>query len=1393
MFKRRLNYRFILFSLAILGLLVLSSRYVHAWQTRKNAGSLKTRAEEAVAAGDKGKAVGYYDRYLKFRPDDVEARKEFALLFSDISSDRESLSRSYRLLEDVLRAQPGDLTIRRKTADLALALNRPNDAKVHLEELLKASPKDAATLEQLGLCEEMAGKPESAIKRFEGALASEPGRVAIYPRVANLYRRTGKPEEGDKAMDRMVAANPDSPQALSSRARYLQSLGLLDAAAKDAAAVRTRLAPDEQDTILVVAELALGKADTATARAEFERGRKLYPKDLRFAIGVIRLDLAAGRLDAAIPALKAATAAIPDQSGDLWMLADLCITAGEPDEARKLIARLSKGNSLPVAVRYLDARLLLSEQKWLAASEQLTRCRPDLSLLPDLAFQVEMLLVACYTELDQPDKRLEAAKAAVKIGPISLPARQAVAEARLATGSTSEALDDFQQLAGRSAACRFAAVRLAIWLNRSRPQPDWDGPAQMLAATPAEAQTSADFHLLTAELLVARKKLDDSQKAKDFSEARKILEGARTVAPKEIAFWLALANLERLEKGATAGLDVLDQAEKAIGDSVVLRLARAASWTAQRVPADRLKGLENKIDSFAPKEQSQLLIGLADAYSVLGSETDARRLLGELTRRQPNNLAFHTRLFDHVVWRDDPKDLGVMVETIRRLEGEDGVAWRYADAVRHAAVAWRDNSPPETALARRRLAEIAPRRPQWGRVPLLDAELEDRAGNVEAAIEKYRRAIQLGVRAIPVVKRAVELLMARRRFDEAREVLTVAATEQVSPEYDRLSTVLSLNRHEPQEATLALAAAAVKVDSPEPRDQAWRGMILASLGKTEEAEAALRQAVKLGPTDAANWVALVSFLAGENKKADALDMTKLAESRVSAAQRAACLARCYSALGDRETAAKHYEALGQQSPNDPAVQRELCEFHLRFGELEKAERLLRTIMDRPETAVWARRSLAVLLATRGDYAKGTEALELLGANLRERPDSPEDQRAKAIVLATRPGGRRQSIQTLEASFVRMRATPAEEFLLAQLYEADGNWPKAKELYLGLLTTRGAGNAVYYSRFVLSLIRAKELDAATTWLQQLEALPDQAAAPQTTELKARLARAQNKPGVALQLLTDFAERDFQKRKQPSTFWTVGRLLAELGLGQEGEAMMNRFVAATEAQTPAVYLELAAFLARENKVDAAVNALDRAVSRGVSPEKVGQLAVGVVRLGQPTEADFGRVEALLSRAQQARPTSVDLLISSADLLDARGRYDEAIARYRAILETAPRNALALNNLAWLLSLHAKQHDEALTAVARAIEAAGPVAIYLDTRSLIEMRKGQGERAQQDLTAAIAQGTRPDFLFHLALVHEANGNLTDARYWCRKALQDGLSAKDLHALERADFDRLTNTLGK
>src|SRR5262249_36598925 len=95
-------------------------------------------------------------------------------------------------------------------------------------------------------------------------------------------------------------------------------------------------------------------------------------------------------------------------------------------------------------------------------------------------------------------------------------------------------------------------------------------------------------------------------------------------------------------------------------------------------------------------------------------------------------------------------------------------------------------------------------------------------------------------------------------------------------------------------------------------------------------------------------------------------------------------------------------------------------FYLRGGQAQQAEAALRRLArsQREEPAAWARRTLAVLLAASGDYRRSNEALKLLDENAALHND-PQDERARALVLGTRPGERQRSIRTLEESFTRL--------------------------------------------------------------------------------------------------------------------------------------------------------------------------------------------------------------------------------------------------------------------------------------------------------------------------------------------------------------------------------------
>src|SRR5262249_5564362 len=136
-------------------------------------------------------------------------------------------------------------------------------------------------------------------------------------------------------------------------------------------------------------------------------------------------------------------------------------------------------------------------------------------------------------------------------------------------------------------------------------------------------------------------------------------------------------------------------------------------------------------------------------------------------------------------------------------------------------------------------------------------------------------------------------------------------------------------------------------------------------------------------------------------------------------------------------------------------------------------------------------SLAFALATREGSQELDQALTLLEENRRGRAESTDDQRTRAVVLALHPGRQGEAIRLLEDLGKRQPLTTDEQFLLAKLYEAAGDWRRAREKLLSLVTAQGsrpeeAGRfALYLSHYVGGLLHRGEVAEARLWLARLE--------------------------------------------------------------------------------------------------------------------------------------------------------------------------------------------------------------------------------------------------------------------------------------------------------------------
>jgi predicted Zn-dependent protease len=175
----------------------------------------------------------------------------------------------------------------------------------------------------------------------------------------------------------------------------------------------------------------------------------------------------------------------------------------------------------------------------------------------------------------------------------------------------------------------------------------------------------------------------------------------------------------------------------------------------------------------------------------------------------------------------------------------------------------------------------------------------------------------------------------------------------------------------------------------------------------------------------------------------------------------------------------------------------------------------------------------------GNYRQFKEALALLPGR---KGEPVEDRQARALVLATRPEHRREAIRQFEGlAGGRGAAAPEVRLLLARLYEADGDWPRARGQLLALLGEQDK-SPVYLAYYVRALLRHRQADEAESWVKRLAEVSRPTF--EAVELQAWVFHANGKASEALTV----ARRYYQKKG--ARLDLAGGLLEQLGRPAEG---------------------------------------------------------------------------------------------------------------------------------------------------------------------------------------------------------------------------------------------------
>jgi tetratricopeptide (TPR) repeat protein len=438
------------------------------------------------------------------------------------------------------------------------------------------------------------------------------------------------------------------------------------------------------------------------------------------------------------------------------------------------------------------------------------------------------------------------------------------------------------------------------------------------------------------------------------------------------------------------------------------------------------------------------------------------------------------------------------------------------------------------------------------------------------------------------------------------------------------------------------------------------------------------------------------------------------------------------------------------------------------NDLEAALDHMETIMDLGGDADFD--SLAAM-AGNLPVEKQQELLALYLQLEQRHPDNPELQFSIALLMKV-TGDPQQALAQLEPLLEQSPNFQPALVLKGDLLYETGKKTRALE-HLQRNTRRFPDNRQMGTLYGRMLIGENELRLAQDEFRRLVAqFPD---VPGLRLSHALVALENGESGMAEEELTRLIE---QGRNINEAHYYLGRI-ADTNDQPEQAIGFYQNVESGNYYFPA--------LARASELKAEQGELEEALAtiqtlREGNPEQAENFWLLEVNLLIDNNAG-ARALKVANAALDAHPENVDLRYARAMQLDAAGRYQEAEADLRTILETEPNNPVALNALGYIITIRSERYDEARILIEQALEQDPENPAILDSMGWVLFKQGNTDQALDYLTRAWEAFPDPEVAAHLGEVLWETGDRTQARIvW-----QEGLKSDPDHALLQETIDRV------
>ncbi|QEG36049.1 tetratricopeptide repeat protein [Bythopirellula goksoeyrii] len=1272
---------------------------------------------------------------------------------------------------------------------------------------------------------------------------------------AELPPAEGDPAtRADKLMDQLVAAKSDDVEARMARYQYRQRYSL--PGAEEDLQATLQLDPEHVEGLLASALRRLAGENSPEqleeADAQLRHVIELAPEDSRGYLALASLLQQQEKTDAAVNLLRGGMKATPNSFELGLALGMLQLQTNQLEQAAAtlkqlrresstFLARLSseRRNQLENRLRLLSARLdLAQEEPAKALAELKTIYLTEESAGQTSAEWIEaaQLLAAHHSRLGQRDQAAQYWDSLLRVLPDQVGVVEAASQSALSAGNAQVALDHidrFLRLASPSDNLLVQRAQALLLLQLQRPPTQRNWTEFQEALDKAKSLVAERWELLFAEIDYLQASGADSR-----TIVALLREAEDKFAENEL-FWRNAAvryhqlGAEQDQQNALARYGELAETST---EPVLLEAFLLAS---EKKFSEAEALLESSAQKLSPIDRLPLLRRRLEIMVADGDLKKAWQNAKELIEEYPEDTTLLALGAEISLAAEEVETAQVWEEQLARLTNQ-GTDAQYLK-IRRLLQNYEALSPKDRQELKQTIASLRATRPKWYPVVALAARYAELTGDTLQAAEDYRLAVDLGDTRAFTLQQLVTNLYQLNRIQEAENFLAMLSADQSAASFvNAMNMELAVKQNRSDEA-LDLARQSVKLFPEDASRRLYLANLLLRYGQPSEAESVLREAIQDLPDDYRVWMGMVSILAQNNQVEEARQiLEKLASDKSNQLQERHYLAaQGWEAIGDPQAATRQYLLALETDPTN-------AEIRLRYARLlarsspRTAQGEYEQVLKLDPTSDEARREFAVLLASSGESADWARANELLKAiEGTATSNTKTNDRLRAMLLAQRGRTRSERIANCQAARKilekQIAATTGEEadlsrLLVAQILEQEaslseeesllllaqeqfravleGSPPSAERLsnYIEFLLrqvnksqpTAAADKATQASESTGSVapesLQAKFLadaEARLIDLRRLQLEGDVGLETLIVALTAQVMKAQGDTAEAKAVVDRFVAqqtRDEAASSSPQQYLTIGRLYTLLGDHAEAETWYRRLM---EVNPKAYVLVVQSLLQQDKRAEAAQVCIDLSAGN-MSSEVAATLANIMTSMDETTAAELPQADEALRLALGDHQDNIELLQADAVRLASNGEYDEAIAAFTRIVQLAPENSLALNNLATLLAEKPNRRSEALEVIQRAIDLAGRQASLLDTQGTIYLKVGQADEAIASLEEATAGGVADArYYLHLAAAYHLAGREEDAQRMLSEAQAFGIEKFLLTEDDRMILEELNTSL--